>query len=916
MSAPQPGARSSLARLWIRGLVKLLPAAFRARHEQQILEDMRNLGTQASGRLGLSGMLIAFSLDLFKVLPSLWIDSWRQHAHRHVAPLPEVDLSSRRQDSRPRRHPPSKGASSVLELLRQDLALARRSLFRRPGFSLTAIVTLGVGLGATAALFTVADKVIFQPLPFAEPEELVAVWQTDRNTGTTREAASIPDWIDFRDQSQALDDVAGFILSSVNLSRRELEPRQLSALYVTRNFGSVLGVEPTLGRSFSAQETRPGGPAVALVSPQLARQLGPRDELLGSEIQIDSTSALVLGVLPDSMTYPAQADIWLPLQQDETTSPRYTHPLSLVGRLAEGHEVDTAQEELTAIAARLEAEYPENDARGAFVESLESSIHGSTRPALLALLGAVCFVLAIATLNVANLFAVHFRHRRADLAVCSALGSSRARIASRLFAETALVTGGAALMAAPLALLAMPILLALAPSQLAELEGLTIGSSTWILIGVIALLIAVVICAIALAQLRVVDLAASLTHARRGMAGGRLGFRLQQAHVVGQVALTLVLLVGAVLTLSSLGRLRAVDPGFATDQVLRASFRLPSATYPRDFSTYPNWHEINNFNDQLLDHAARIPGVDSAALATNHPLDPGWTNSFNVVGRPARADQGELRTRMVSASYFETFRTQLVSGRFFSDRDRVDAQPVLILNEAAVARYFEDQSPIEQRISFWGIERTVVGVIENERVFGLDQEAPPAMYVPSAQAPTTGAATVMVRSSLEPRALEAALRAIVTRIDPNIPLYDVTTMDATINESIARRRFASLLLGSFAGLALALSLVGIHGLLAYLVSARRREMGIRLAFGAKRSSVVTLVLSRALAMIVPGLALGLLAAAFVSQTLSSLLYEVSPTDIRVYALAALALAVTGVLACAAPAFRASTVDPATTLGAD
>ena len=804
----------------------------------------------------------------------------------------------------------------MLDLVRQDLVLAGRSLTRRPGFALTAVATLGIGLGATAALFTVADAVLLEPLPFAKPDQLVAVWQTDRNTGTTREAASIPDWIDFRNQSQTLDDVAGFIQSSVNLSRKELDPQQLDALYVTENFGAVLGIELTQGRTFTAAETRPGGPAVALVSPQLARRLGPRDELLGSEIQLDSSNAIVLGVLPDSMTHPARADIWLPLQQDETTSPRYTHPLSLVGRLAGEESVETAQKELTTIAARLEEEYPENDARGAFVESLTSSIQGSARPALLALLGAVAFVLAIATLNVANLFAVHFRHLRSDLAVCSALGGSNVRIASRLLAETAFVTGAAALLAAPLAITAVPALLALAPPQLADLQALSIGIYTWLLLGGLALLIALVISAIALAQLRVVDLAASLTQARRGMAGGRLGFRLQQAHVVGQVALTLVLLVGAALTLDSLTRLRAVDPGFSTDQVLRASFKLPSSTYPRDFATYPNWHEINNFNDQLLEQAAAIPGVDSAALATNHPLDPGWTNSFSVVGRPAQADQGELRTRMVSDSYFETFETQLVSGRFFTDRDRVDSLPVLILNEAAVARYFRDQSPIEQQISFWGIERTVVGVIENERVFGLDQDAPPAMYVPSAQAPTTGAATVMVRSSLEPQALEAALRAVVARIDLSIPLYDVTTMDATVNESIARRRFASLLLGSFAALALTLSLVGIHGLLAYLVSARRREMGIRLAFGAKRSSVVSLVLSRALAMIVPGLVLGLLAAAFVSQTLSSLLYEVSPTDVRFYALAALALAVTGVLACAAPALRASGVNPATTLSAD
>ncbi len=798
--------------------------------------------------------------------------------------------------------------------VRDDARLALRSLVRSPRYALLVLAVLTLGLGATTAVWSVVDRVLFQPLPFGQPDQLVHLWQFDRVTGTVREPASFPDYLDFRERSTQLQDAAAYALTGANLVLRgegkaQPEAERVSVALVSHHMLDVLGRAPVLGRTFAPEEDQPGASAVALVEESFWRaRLQADPDVVGRTLELGEEPVVVVGVVPSGLEIPsAEVDFWLPLRLSPETSPRWTHGTRVVGRLADGASVELASEEISAIAADLEAAYRENADRGAFVESLQTTLRGQTRGALLLLLAAVFVVLVIACANVANIMLARGAERSGEVALSAALGASGWRVARRLTLECLLLTVAATLLGGWLAYQAAELLLRLAPDgvQRQALGGGVLDVRLLAFAASIALLTALLFGLLTSLQSRRIDLQSALRRSAAAAVPGAQSLG-RRALVVAQFALALPLLCSAVLLVVSLDRLHSVDRGFRSEGVLRADYQLPTSRYPQQMSNYPRWTEVHEFNRAVLESARALPGVSSAGLTISHPLDPGFTNSFIIVGREEEtADLGELKTRMVSPGYFETNGLELREGRLLGPQDSLEAPPVLLLNERAVERYFPDGAVLGQRIAFWGVEREVVGIVANERIHGMAEEAPEAMYLSVLQSPQRGRITLMVHTDGDPEQLLGPLRAAVRDIDPEVALFGAATMASTVRESLARERFVALVLVLFALAATLLAGLGVHGVLSFLVAARRREMGLRRALGATRRDVLRQVVGEGAWLAVVGVALGVGLSLGMSRLLRSLLYATSATDPVTYAGMAVLLLGLAVLACWLPARKAA-----------
>jgi len=815
-----------------------------------------------------------------------------------------------------------------------DLRHALRGLASRPGFSVVAIVTLALAIGATTAIFSVVDGVLLRATPVSELDRLVMVWETDRHTGTTREPASVPDFLDFQRDSRTLAALEGVIGTEVNFAPPQGEPVRLAALVVSRGFLPMLGIAPVAGRTFSKEEDRAKGPKVALISDSLwTRSFGRAPQTIGSTIRLDEEAYTVVGIVPDQADFGmlqmlgaadysrgyadrgdrATADVWLPLQPDVEALPRSTHPILLVGRLASGATVSSAQTELTRLSADLERAYRgDNDGRGAFVEPFDSVVFGPARPALLLLWGAVGLVLLIGCVNVANLLLIRGRGRAREVAVRLALGASLSRLARQFLLENVVLTLTGAALGVVLAAAVLRALLALAPPSVPRLDevaldlrvlGVTLG---------LALVTGVVFGLVPLLQAWRLDPQATLkSEGLHGASTGRSGRRTQRALVMGELALAVMLVIGAALLVRSFSQVMQVDAGFHTTGVIKAEYQLPASRYPMDFSKWPNLIEIHAFTSRLLQRASQLPGVDAAAVSGTHPLDPGFTNSFQVVGREAEsANWPELSIRSVTPSYFRVIGLALSRGRLLRDADATTATPVLVVNQAAAARFFQGREPLGARIRFWGVTWTIVGVVANEKFHGVTEADPIAAYAPLAQAPTRGSGVLLVRAAGDPAVLGPAIGAIVREIDPALAVFGVEGLDDTLLRSVGQRRFAMILLALFAGLALVLAVIGVHGVLSYGVTERRRELGIRVALGAASRQITWLVVGEGLVMTAAGIAVGIVGALLASRALSSLLFGVGATDAKTYIVVAAALAGVALSATLLPARRATQVDPA------
>ena len=807
-----------------------------------------------------------------------------------------------------------------------------RSLLKNPGFAAVAMLTLALGVGMTTAIFSVVDAVLIRPVPVADMDRLVMVWETDRASGTTHEPASLPDLLDFKERSRRVGEFAAFIAGEANLNPDTGDPSRVATLNVTDRFLPMLGVTPTLGRVFTAEEDMPGGGSVVLISEALWQRQFQRDPgIIGRSVRFNDRPRTIVGVVPASADFGilqvlraadygrgyaqrdarTTVDAFAPLQGDPKRLPRSTHPLFVIGRLAPGASIEAAQQEMTAIAADLERTYPnDNEARGAFVQPLREIVLGPIQPALVILLAAVALVLLIACVNVAHLLLARGVVRVRDIAVRSALGAGIGRLARQYIVENTILLLLASTLGVIVATMTLPVLLLAAPADIPRLTEVAIDERVLLVVLAITVAVGFIFGLVPIAQARRADLQAVLKSEQgRGASAGRESAAARAGLMVGEIALAVVLVIGAGLLIKSFWHLQQVNPGFDAERVVKAEFQLPGTRYPTDFKVFPQFKEIHQFNAALMERLSAIPGVESAAIAGNHPLDAGFTNSFAVVGREAEArDWPEILVRRVTPGYFRTLRVPLIKGRLLSESDTTDAPPVVLINEAAATRFFATQEPLGQRIDLYGTPRTIVGVVRSEKIHGLTEVAPIAAYLPFAQAPWSNG-TVLVRTSSDPALIASSLRAAVREIDPALAVFGVEPLEDTLAQSTGEQRFMMLLVGVFAALALVLSLIGIHGVLSYAVVQRRREIGIRVALGAEPSQVVRVVLGQGMRLTMIGLGAGVGLALLFSRSLAGLLFGVTATDVTIFAVVVLLVAAVSMLAMWLPARRAARVDP-------
>ncbi len=820
-------------------------------------------------------------------------------------------LDSQRVDDEERR--------GTMEAWVRDVRLALRTMGRSGGFTATVVVTLALAIGATTAIFGVLEAVALRALPFPDADRLAIVWQNDRATGTVREAASTSDYYDYLERSRTFEDLAIFSTTTAVLSRTDAPALQLNAVRASRNVLPVLGAEPRLGRGFTEEEDLPDGPlAVMLTEAAWIDLYGGDPGVVGRTILVDDEAHEVVGVLPDEVeALTGEADIWVPIRQSPAIATRPQHWVRVVGRVGPNVAMEAAQAEMTGIMADLEVEYPGDNAnRGAFVEPLADVGRGEARTTLWVLFAAVLAVLAIACVNVANLLLARGAGRMKELAVLTAVGAGAADVRRRFFVEALLTTSLATVLGVALAVLGNRALFELAPAQLQTLGRPELNLAVLGFVLVVTALICVGFGLLPSLQARKLDLQTELKDGRT--TGGRAaGLGLRRVLVAAQLALAVSLLLGATLLIGTVRNLQGVDPGFQAAQVMRADFALPAGRYPEDMSRYPDWPEIHGLIAGVEEAVEAVPGVNSVAIVLNHPLDRGFTNSFQVEGRPYDPTQGEMSTRMVTPSYFSTVGLGLLEGRTLADTDRVGEPGVIVLNREAATRYFPEGDAVGSRIGFWGQYRDVVGVVDNERVHGLTADPPPAMYISMYQAPPRGGRiTLMARTEVPPLSVADGIRAAVQTVDSDVPVFNVTTMEETLAEAMGRERFASMVLVVFAGVAVFLAILGVHGVLAYLVAQRGHEVGVRMALGATRSDVVGLVLRQGATMTVVGIVAGCLTFLGAAGLLQTLLYGVSVTSPGIYVGVALALGAAAMAGSALPAMRAASIDPVKSLRAE
>lgn len=817
------------------------------------------------------------------------------------------------------------------EHARQDARYAIRTLIKYPAFSLTVIATLALGVGANLAILSVINGVLLKPAPFPDADRIVMVWQTDRASGTTREPGSIPDFADVRRMTTTLDGLAAFTGADVNVTPASGDdPYRLAALAVTHDFLPLLGIAPAAGRAFSVEEDRPGAARVAIISEALWERQFSRDPNITSQsIRLNEVPHAIVGVVPRSADFGVLqilsaaaygrafadrgrvgVDVWLPLRADPAAASRDNHPIFMIGRRAIGIPIETARDEMTRLAADLERDFPaSNEARGMFVEPLDAIVLAPIRPAFYLLLAGVGLLLVVAYANVLNLLFVHFAARAREVAVRTALGAGIARLVRQFTVEGLVLSGCALAVAVPFAYWALGVLIALAPAGIPRIDTATMDLPVLAAASGLTVIMALGAGIVPLLQARRLDVQDTLKReAGRTASGGRSAHRVRSALVVVQISLAVMLLIGAGLLLSSFWHVRAIDPGFQASGVLKAEYQLPANRYPQQRQDFPNWTSVKRFHDELLRRASRIPNVEAAAVAAFHPLAAGFTNSFAVVGREAEArNWPEITQRTVSADYARVTGLPLLAGRHLRDADGARAPLAVLINDAARRQFFVSQDPVGQRLAFWGRQWNIVGVVGDEKMHGLTSDAPPAVYISFNQALNANA--LLVRVNGDPASVAGDVRAIFREIDPALAVFGIEPLERTVTESLAERRFTMVLLGSFALLTLSLALVGVYGALSYSVAQRRREIGVRLAFGAAPGRVLRLVLGEGLALASMGLIAGTAAAWLLTRLMANLLFGVTPTDPLTFSTAPLGL-IAAVLASAyLPARRASKVDP-------
>ncbi len=797
-----------------------------------------------------------------------------------------------------------------MEALIQDLRHALRRLAKSPGFTLAAVVTLALGIGATTAIFSVVDAVLLRPLTFGDPSRLVLVWERFGARNQDRNVVNPANYLDWRDRATSFSELAAFGWSQETFTGDA--PELVQGRTVTPNFFRTVGLTPLLGRTFSRAEAESGGPNVLVLSYGLwRRRFGGDSGVVGRSIPVAGGAATVLGVMPPTLRpMPwGTEEFWAPLRLNEGNRARGGRYLMVVGRLKPGVTQTAAQAEMNVITQALQQEYPGFDTGWtANVVSLTDQVVGSARRALLVVLGAVILVLLIAAANVGNLVLARVEARQRELAVRTALGASRARLVSQWLAESALLAlvGGAA--GVVLARWGVDLLVAVAPPYIPRLAEIVVDTRVLAVAVLVSIVVGIGAGLPAALGVTTQGLAVGLRSETRSTTGDRVARRWRDSLVVVQVSLALVLLSGAGLLIRSLRQLSAIQPGFDLSHVTTMAIDLPQAKYA-------DGARQTSFYAQLADRIRGTPGVSEVGAISLIPLVPQATATrFTIVGRP-EPKAGEWTSadiRIADPGYFAALRLRLVRGRTFTAADRGDAPPVVVINEKMARQFWLGADPLGARLQVNWTNPTahpeIVGVVGDVRTSSLDADVRAMIYYPLAQAPT-GSMTLAIRHSGDPGPVVAAVRAAVRDLDHDVPLTDVATMATRLARSMSDRRYPMLLLSGFAALAMLLAAIGLYGLLSYVVSRRTREIGVRMALGANRAAVLRLVLRDGVRLTLIGAAVGAVASSVAARALGHLLYGVGPTDPLTFAAVGLLLVSVALVASYLPAARATRVDP-------
>jgi len=792
-----------------------------------------------------------------------------------------------------------------------DLRYAFRMLLKSPGFSIIAIITLALGIGANSAIFSVIDTVLLRPLPFPQPNELAMLWSAPQR-GTGRETFSYPDYKDFREQAKSFQSLATYVQASTVLSTSG-DPIELEGVAATSDIFQVLGVRPMLGRAYSPTDDTPDGRVVIFTYEAWHRYFNGDARIIGRQVRLALNPYTVIGIMPRGFRFPvdAQSDYLVPVQPlvANATKVRGAHFFRVIGRLQPGVTPPQAQAEAASIAARLEKLYPNtNTDRSANVVSFHQDLTGDVRPALLVVLAAVFFVLLIACANVANLLLARATARQREIAIRTALGASRARIVRQLLAEGLLLALLGAAGGLVLAWWSIDLLRSLGPQDIPRLEEIEVNFAVVIFTFLSAIVSTLLFALVPAFQVTRPDLNMALQEGNRSGAS-RESHRLRGVLVVSQVALSLLLLAGAGLLIKSFANLRATDPGFDPTQVLTAELVLPRGKYAEP-------EKQRAFFQRFLSQLAVLPGIESFGGASPLPFsDSDSANSFWIAGRPdpGPGNHPDASNLLVTAEYFRTMHIPLLTGRFFERRDTKDGPPVAIVNEALVQKFFPGMNPlgqhllIDQENSQLSVE--IVGVVAGSRHDSLAVAPKPEYYLPLEQNPTRVMPFVFRTPVRNLAALQGSLRRIIQQIDRDIFVPELVPMETKIGSSLAQPRFNMFLLGSFAAVALVLAAIGIYGVIAYSVAQRTREIGIRMALGAQRRDVLRMILRQSMLIIGMGLVIGLFGAFALTRWMGSVLYGVGAHDLSIHGLVLIVLAGAGLIASYIPARRAMAVDP-------
>ena len=818
-------------------------------------------------------------------------------------------------------------ATTFFDTALQDVRFGARSLRRNPAFAAIATLTLALGIGANAAIFSVVNTVLLRPLPWSEPDRAVMIWS--KWTAFDKTWVATGEVVDYRRRAQTLGEVAAWGEGQVNLTG-DGDPERVAAANVTANLFPTLGVGAMMGRTFSAAEDVRNGPNVVVLGHALwSRRYAADPGIVGRTVQINGDAYEVTGVMPPGFVLPTDyqnpepSQLWLPQQMDPASMDHGSHGLYAVGRLKPGATVEQAADELHGIAVAMTNEglYPKQMQFDTVVLSLTDEVVGSVRRAIWLLFGAVAFLLLIACANVANLLLARAEGRQREIAVRAALGASGFRVMRQLFTESLVLTGIATAVGLALAFAGVRVVGWWNPASIPRVAEVTVDLRVLLFTAAVAVFTSLAFSLAPAVRALRVDLTDSLKDGAQGASSGGGRQRFRHALVIVEMALAVVLLVGAGLMLRSLWALQRVQLGFDPSQVLTMRLSLPQASYQTPA-------QVVDFYNRLLDRVRAIPGVRVAGAVRALPLGSTIGDfGLRVEGftpTPGTGAKGDWQ--IATPGYLEAMGERVIRGRGITADDKTDTMLVALINEEMARRYWAGRDPIGGRLQIGGGAAnrpfvTVVGIVADVRHNGITEGVKEKFYVPHTQwhkslGNPIRAMTLVVKAHSDPRALTSPVSQTIRELDANLPVADIRTMDDVVAATLSAPRFTGMLLGAFAGLALVLSAIGIYGVLSYVVSRRTREIGIRVAIGAGRGQVLRLVLGSGVGLALVGIVLGLAVAASLSRLMTTLLHDVQPGDPATYAAVAGALTTVAIVASLIPAWRATRVDPVRALKAE